>query len=617
MPYASLARCVKDLEEVGQLKRIELELDPYLEIPAIQRRVFAAKGPALLFTKVKGTPFPLLGNLFGTRERLEFIFRKELPKIRALFEFFGQGSLAKKPFTLLRRLGGAILPLLHLRTRSVAWEAAPVLKETCGKEDLPRLVSWPLDGGPFITLPLVYSEDPAEPGWRKSNLGMYRVQMSGNDYTEQELGLHYQLHRGLGVHHARALEKGLSLPVNIYVGGPPALTLAAIMPLPEGLSELHFAGLLGGEGLALAKNREDPLPVLADADFCLTGHLGPVTKDEGPFGDHLGYYSGQHPFPVFNLKKIYHRPHAIWPFTSVGRPPQEDTIFGDFIHELTAPFLPKVFAGVEEVHAVDAAGVHPLLLAIGHERYTPYEVRRKPREILTQALHLLGTTQTSLAKYLFIVAREDAPALSTRDLPGFFRHVLERTDFSRDLHYLPKSTCDTLDYTGGALHEGSKLIWAAAGERVRSLACELTGLSELPKDFGPLGLALPGILVVQGPKHELAKGEEDARLAELACSLADCRVGERYPLVVLVDDVDFVVRNIQNFLWVTFTRSDPAHDTYGANAKMVAKQWFCEPPLIIDARKKAFHALELKEDPEVSARVLELAKNKGPLAGLW
>ena len=618
MAYSSLARCVRDLEETGQLRRIDIELDPYLEIAAVQRRAFAAKGPALLFTNVRGCRFPLLANLFGTRERLAYIFRDDLKYVQELFALVAEGSdLLRKPFKAVARLAHLFWPLLHMLPRSVPAQSAPVLKEECRAEDLPKLVTWPEDGGPFITLPIVYSEDPLSPGPTHANLGMYRIQMSGGDYETGEMGLHYQIHRGLGVHHAKALTLGQRLPVHIYVGGPPSLTLAAIMPLPEGLSELRFAGLLGGQGVAVTQDAHTMLPVLAEADFCLMGHIGPVTKTEGPFGDHLGYYSQAHPFPVFCVERICHRPNAIWPFTSVGRPPQEDTVFGDFIHELTAPLFPKVFPGISQVHAVDASGVHPLLLALGHERYTPYEARRKPRELLTHAMHLLGNSQTSLAKYLLIAACEDAPGLSCRDIPAFLRHMLERTDFASDLHFLTPATCDTLDYTGSSLHEGSKLIWTAAGEARRRLATELTALPDLPDAFSRLTLALPGVLVVQGPPHTRSRGQEDPQIQELADRFGHGKGAENYPLLVVVDDSPFTAHNLANFLWVTFTRSDPATDTYGCGACVLGKQWRCTAPLIIDARKKAFHAPELQENPEVSRRVESLAAPGGPLAGLF
>ena len=617
MAYASLAHCLKDLEDNGDLRRIDIEVDPRLEIAAIARRAFQKKSPALLFTNVRGTPFPLVTNLFGTKERMRFIFRHELPALEELFNKMGDiQALLRHPVKNCKSLLSLIPHLLHARPRWIAEKQAWVLKEEARLCDLPRFVSWPLDGGPFITLPLVYSEDPLSPDWRNSNLGMYRIQLAGNDYEDDEVGLHYQIHRGIGIHHAHALQKGMDLPVHIYVGGPPCLTLAAIMPLPHGISELMMAGLLGGQGVSLTKSDHSPLPFFADADFCLQGKITSITKQEGPFGDHVGYYSLSHPFPTVRVERVFHRPHAIWPCTSVGRPPQEDTIFGDFIHELTKPLLPKLFHGVSAVHAVDASGVHPLLLAMGEERYTAYEAHRKPREILTEAMHLLGTSQTSLAKYLLISAREDAPALSLRDVPAFFVHMLERTNFSRDLHFLTQTTCDTLDYTGIRLHEGSKLIWASAGDALRSLGRELHDLS-LPEGFGDARIVSQGILAVSAPAHTLPRGECDPSMEALADSFASFAWREHFPLVVAVDDAGFVAEDFSNFLWVAFTRSDPATDVYGCHATIKAKHWACDAPLLIDARKKRHHPPELEEDLDTIVKIEGLARKGGPLEGVF
>ena len=251
---------------------------------------------------------------------------------------------------------------------------------------------------------------PARPGLRHSNLGMYRIQFSGGQYQpNQEVGLHYQIHRGIAVHHAAALAQGQPLRVNIFVGGSPAMSLAAVMPLPEGMSELSVGGALAGRRIDMI-DRPGELPIYAEADFTLTGTVeSGRTLPEGPFGDHLGYYSLAHDYPVIKIDHVYHRPDPIWPFTVVGRPPQEDTIFGQLIHELTGPAIPTVLPGLHAVHAVDATGVHPLLLAIGSERYVPYASRERPAELLTLANAVLGQGQLSLAKYLWIVAREDNP----------------------------------------------------------------------------------------------------------------------------------------------------------------------------------------------------------------
>lgn len=608
MSYASLAECVNDLEHNGQLKRIDALLDPHLQIPWIQRRSFQKGGPALLFTRPKGCRFPLLANLFGSRERVNFIFRSSLRRVKAIFEARADlRRLLKKPRQLLELAPAA----WNMRPKVV--KSAPVLASRCTKGDLPRLVSWPRDGGAFITLPLVYSEDPLKAG--SANLGMYRIQLDGNDYAENEAGLHYQLKRGIGIHHAHSLQNGGNLPVNIHVGGPPALTLAAVMPMPESMSELVFAGLLGDRRVRLARGTH--LPVLADADFVIQGSVGSSVKPEGPFGDHLGYYSLRHDFPVLSINSIHHRKDAIWPFTTVGRPPQEDTVFGDFIHEFTAPLVGQIFPGLKEIHAVDAAGVHPLLLALGQERYTAYEAVRKPRELLTLAMHLLGSTQTALAKYLLIISAEDAPGLSCREVGDFLQHLLERTDFKRDLIFISQSNADTLDYSGYRLHEGARLIWAAAGSKRRVLARELSALPPLPAGFGDPRLVLPGIMALRGPAHSSGPEEQDARIAaELCPCLANWAGREEMPLIVVVDNSDFCSQSLANFLWLTFTRSDPARDVYGAKEQFRIKRWSCEAPLVIDARLKSFQAPPLEDDPAVTASMQALAKRGGPLENI-
>ena len=414
MSYASLRACVEDLARHGHLVRIEQEVDAELEAAAIHRRVFQARGPALYFARVKGCRFPMVSNLFGTMDRARFIFRDTLEAVRRLVELkVDPASFWRRPL----RYAGVPFTALDMLPRKVG--GGPIMAGQVRLSELPALKCWPRDGGPFITLPQVYTEDPERPGPMTSNLGMYRIQLSGNQYApDGEVGLHYQIHRGIGVHHAAAIRQGKPLPVNVFVGGPPAMNLAAVMPLPEGLTELAFAGALGGRRVRMVRSA-DGLPVHADADFCIEGEVDPEQrKPEGPFGDHLGYYSLVHDFPVLRVKRVRHRKDAIWPFTVVGRPPQEDTVFGELIHELTGPVIPTVLPGVKAVHAVDATGVHPLLLAIGSERYVPYDRLSEPQELLTQANAILGQGQLSLAKYLFIIARDDAPELDINDIRG-------------------------------------------------------------------------------------------------------------------------------------------------------------------------------------------------------
>ena len=612
MGYRNLQECVSDLERHGMLVRIGAPLDPHLEIGAVQRRVYQAGGPALLFTNPTNCRFPLLGNLFGTLERTRFIFRDSLADIRRLVD-------AKlNPFSLVRHpLDALKTPFAACRLLPRTASHAPVLECRTTLSQLPQVVSWPRDGGAFVTLPQVYTESPAKPGFGASNLGMYRVQISGNSYVpDQQAGLHYQIQRGIGAHHAEAIERGDLLRVNVFVGGAPSMTVAAVMPLPEGMPELSFAGLLGGHRIPMTR-LQGHLPVAAEADFCICGVVDPAkTLPEGPFGDHLGYYSLAHDFPFIQVEAVYHRRDAIWPFTTVGRPPQEDTSFGAFIHELTGPLIPTVVNGVKEVHAVDAAGVHPLLLAVASERYVPYAPERRPQELLTIANAILGQGQLSLAKYLVIAAHEDAPSLHTHDIAAFFRHVLERADWRTDLHFQTATTIDTLDYSGTGLNEGSKVVIAAAGPKRRNLATELPAGLELPPDFGPVKVCLPGILAIQGPRSGQGRGESDPAMEEFCRFYGERSCFDGFPLIVICDDSPFTAATLNNFLWVAFTRSNPATDIYGIGASLWAKHWGCSGPLVIDARVKPFHAPVLEDDPEVERKVEALGVKGGPLEGL-
>ena len=612
MGYRNLQECVADLEQRGMLLRIPTPLDPRLEIGAVQRRVYQAGGPALLFTNPHNCSFPLLGNLFGTLERTRFIFRDTLADIRRLVD------LKINPFSALKHpLDALKAPFAAINLLPGTVSAAPVLACRTTLSQLPQVVSWPLDGGAFITLPQVYSESPAKPGYAKSNLGMYRVQISGNDYeTDAQAGLHYQIHRGIGAHHAEAIARGDLLRVNVFIGGAPAMAVAAVMPLPEGMPELSFAGLLGGHRIPMTRI-PGQLPVSAEADFCICGIVDPKqTLPEGPFGDHLGYYSLTHPFPVIQVEAVYHRKDAIFPFTTVGRPPQEDTSFGAFIHELTGPLIPTVVAGVREVHAVDAAGVHPLLLAVASERYVPYAPGRQPQELLTVANAILGQGQLSLAKYLLIAAQEDAPALHTHDIAAFLGHVLERADWRRDLHFQTATTIDTLDYSGSGLNEGSKLVIAAAGPVRTTLATELPAGLEFPPGFGGADVCLPGILAIRGPASGQERGACDERIEELCRFYADRATFAGFPLIVVCDDSHFTAATLNNILWVTFTRSNPATDLYGINAETRCRHWGCRGALVIDARVKPFHAPVLVDDPVVERMVDSLGVKGGPLAGI-
>jgi len=609
MKFSSLRHCIDVLEKQGELVKIQEPVDPNLEMAEITRRVFNANGPAVLFANIMNSKFPAVSNLFGTWERTLKIFEPQLASVKALVDIKSDlRSCCKSPGKILKALP-AVLHSLPLKTSN-----PKVLKNKCHIQDLPMIKCWPKDGGAFILLPQVFSKDPEKESIFSSNLGMYRVQISGNEYDfGKEIGLHYQLHRGIGNHHKKALERNQALRVSIFIGGLPAHTLAAIMPLPEGLPEIAFAGALSGRNFRYA--HQNNYLISADADFCITGSVVPgKAKREGPFGDHLGYYSLDHEYPYIKIESIYHRKDAIFPFTVVGRPPQEDANFGRLIHEITRSAIPDNIPGVTAVNAVDDAGVHPLLLVKAHERYVPYE-RRVPRELLTHASRVLGTGQLSLAKYLMICAHEDNPGLNVKDEKAFFIHMLERIDFESDLHFFTKTTMDTLDYSTQNINLGSKLVMAAAGEKRRHLKSEFPQYFSLPEEFKHPKIAAPGMVVLEGPDFKTyPKGKiQINRLKKHLQTQADF---ETLPLFVVVDDADFAAKSFSNFLWVTFLRSNPSHDIYGVNEKIVFKHWGCNPPLIIDARIKPFHADPLVSDKKVAEKVDVLGKRGGPLFGI-
>ena len=615
--YKSLEQALLDLEKAGMLKRIHAEVDPHLEMAEIARENFRQGGPALLFEKVKGSKFRAACNIFGSDERFNFLFRDGFGQTKTAIqfksnpaEFFRHPSPAK--FWQAAKAGISSMPMRSGSIKDF---------EECRLEDLPQLVSWPMDGGAFITLPQVATRPSETASILQTNVGMYRVQVSGNDYTpNEECGLHYQIKRDIARHHQKALKEGRPLKVSVFIGGPPSHTFAAVMPMPENLSELLFAGMLGNRRFRYFEH--DGYIVSSDADFCILGELEPGLKPEGPFGDHIGYYSGKHDFPCMRVKKVLYKKNAIFPFTVVGRPPQEDTLFGKFIHNITEPMVPASLPGVHAIHAVDDAGVHPLCLALASEAFRPYESveEREPMELLKTANALLGFNQASLTKYLLIAAKEDDTHLDVNDVPAFFTHVLERVHFDRDLHFQTATTIVTLDYTGTSLNHGSKVVIAAAGAKCRDLRSEPSDLKtlELPQGFKRATIAMKGVLFIEGPSFnataEKSDNEKSTKFAELKAALARWEFRENYPWITVIDEGALNADNVlSDFLWLTFTRSDPAQDIYGFDETIENKHWKCKAPLIIDARIKPHHQKQLTVPAEIAAKAKQVLKDAGVL----
>ncbi len=577
MRHSNPRSYLETLKKEGELRVIEEPVNPYLELAEIQRRVVALQGPALLFTRVMGTQFPVATNLFGTGRRIELAFGEEPARfIKRLTEVIQQlDSPSLGRLWSFRDIGKTFLEIGLRECRSGA------VAEHClippGLKALPQIQSWPNDGGPFLTLPLVYTEHPAT---GKSNLGMYRNQI----FDDRRVGMHFQIHRGGGFHYHEAEKLSQSLPAVIFLGGPPALMMAAIAPLPENVPEVLFASLLlQGRLPVLRYLGTDGLPIPAEADFALVGKIPPgVRQLEGPFGDHYGYYSLAHEYPVFEVEKMYHRGHAIFPATVVGRPRQEDHYIGEYLQRLFSPIYPLVMNGVQAVWAYDDAGVHPLAAATVRERYR--------REAFMAAMRILGEGQLSLTKVLLVT---DA-SLPLEQFRPLLIHMLERTDFACDLFVFSNVSQDTLDYTTRKINEGSKAILLGLGEKRFELRSEVHSELKNPY-FHRQFVFAPGVLVVEGPTYRENDGIVQALLAEAAI--------EPFRLVCLVDDARDCVKDDESFLWTVFTRLEPAADIHARESRLARFHVTLSAPLVFDCRIKPWYPPLVQPLPETVTRV--------------
>lgn len=553
---------------------VEAEVDPYLELAEIHRRVIEEGGPALLFKRVKGSRYPVVTNLFGTKRRIERAFG---PKPEALVReavHVAENLLPPRPKELWRHRSLA-LDALKLGTRNTSRAPVMQVKDSPARlKELPVLTTWQEDGGPFITLPLVYTEHPST---GKHNLGMYRMQRFDGATT----GMHWQIHKGGGFHYHEAESLNHALPVTVFLGGPPALILSAIAPLPEDVPELLLASLLAGEKIGMARAEGVAHRLVAEAEFALVGHVKPrERRAEGPFGDHYGYYSLQHDYPVFHVDAVFHRRDAIYPATVVGKPRQEDFFIGDYLQELLSPLFPLVMPSVRELWTYGETGFHSLAAAVVRERYG--------REALVSGFRILGEGQLSLTKFLLLT---DTPQ-DLRDFRSLFEHILARFRPASDLFIFSNVSMDTLDYTSGVVNSGSKAIMLGLGEATRELPREFRG--SLPRDITRAEVFCGGCLVVEGLPFE--------REPEQAARIARDEAFRDWPLVVLHDSAN-VADSSEAFLWATWTRFEPARDIHAADVEVVRNHLSYRAPVVIDARTKPGFPAELVVRPDIKELV--------------
>ena len=570
----NLREFLRVLEREGQLLTIDVEVDPYLEVAEIHRRVIERSGPALLFKHLKNSPFPVVTNLFGTAKRIELAFGKRPEAlIRQLVEFAQQlFPLKLSRLWNHRNLAGEIF---RIGTRTV--NQGPILEcsqQPADLNTLPILTTWDQDGGPFITLPLVYTEHPEN---KTHNLGIYRMQR----HDSRRAGMHWQIQKGGGFHYGVAESLNQNLPVTVFLGGPPALILAAVTPLPENVGELLVASLLSGERISMVRETRISHPFPAEAEFVLAGSVPPYQRHpEGPFGDHYGYYSLKHDYPIFNLQQMFHRPDAIYPATVVGKPKQEDFFIGDYLQELLSPIFPMVMPGVRDLWSYGEVGFHSLAAAVVHERYN--------HEAMTAAFRILGEGQLSLTKFLIAV---NSP-IDLKNFPNLLRHVLERIEWETDLFIISNISMDTLDYSGPKVNEGSKAIMLGLGSPKRQLPCKFQG--DLPSVIREVHVFCPGCLVLAGPRFS----EEDGHPEKLV----NWPAFQDWPLLILADEAIFA-QSSAKFLWTVFTRFEPAADIYSKNVTVHRHHLSYSPPILVDSRMKTNYPSELFCLPEISQTV--------------
>lgn len=562
------------LHERGELAVIDAPVDPHLEMAEIHRRVIAAGGPALFFTNPKGYDIPVVTNLFGTLDRVELAMGSRPKRFVEQAVSMLHESMPPTPGKLWAKRD-VIAQGLKIGTQKV--RRAPVtevIDRPPRIDRLPMIKSWPLDGGDFVTLPLVYTEHP-DTG--VPNLGMYRIQRHSPSTT----GMHWQIGKGGGFHHLVAQERGEDLPVTLFVGGPPALILSAIAPLPENVPEVLLASLLVGERL---RTTDGPgaHALFADAEFAFVGRVKPNdVAPEGPFGDHYGYYSWTHDYPVFHVDALAHRKKPIWPATIVGKPRQEDLFIGDYLQELLSPVFPVVMPNVVDLWSYGETGYHALAGAVVKERFR--------REAMGAAFRILGEGQLALTKFLWVL---DKP-VDLRDPKAVLPELLKRFRPETDLYVLSNLSMDTLDYAGPAVNEGSKGVMIGVGEPWRDLPAAFSG--DVPQGVTDVAVFCPGVLVVSGPTH----ADEPGFVERIAGAFPD------WPLVVVADDATHAASTNTRFLWTTFTRFEPAADIVATTTRVHRHHLVYGGSILIDARFKGSYPDELFCDPHTAATVTD------------
>jgi 4-hydroxy-3-polyprenylbenzoate decarboxylase len=444
MAYRDLQDFIAHLEKRGELRRIAAEVDPELEITEIASRIMAVSGPALLFERVKGSSWPLLINAMGSEARMAMALGAESldEKAREMEELIAWVMGVARNFNPFKTLPEAIprLPtalsvIPHRIFHPVCQE---VIDDEAGFDNLPVLKCWPRDGGRFLTLPLVCTEDP-ETGAR--NVGMYRMQV----YDNRTAGMHWHIHKDGAHFFEKYRKRGEIMPVAVALGCDPAVTYASTAPLPEGIWEMLFAGFLRGRGAGICKATLSDLSVPADAEFILEGYVDPAeSRREGPFGDHTGFYSLEDDYPVFHLRRITRRKHPVYPATIVGIPPKEDCWMAKATERLFLPFLKQLCPEIVDL-SMPLEGVFHNCVIVSINKRFPGQARKVMN-------FLWGMGQMMYTKLIIVVDAEVNPQNVSEVAWRAFNNI----DGRRDI-LLSDGPLDALDHSSPLPRYGTRV----------------------------------------------------------------------------------------------------------------------------------------------------------------
>jgi 4-hydroxy-3-polyprenylbenzoate decarboxylase len=592
---------LRAIDAAGELRRVRVPVDPRLEITEIVQRVLRAGGPALLFERVEGSDLALAINLFGSRRRIEIALGRPPAEIgESLFRLAKDLNPPR-----LRALLAHRRELLAIRGMKPRVRRGGPVREVVEEPDLgriPVLTCWPGDGGPFVTFPLVHTRSPRDGAL---NVGIYRMHVFG----PRETGLHWQIAKGGGYHYVEAEELGQALPVAVALGGDPVLMLAAMMPLPEGLSEAAFAGLLRGRPVVLSRGETVDLDVPAAAELVLEGTVAPgERRAEGPFGDHFGHYSAAAPFPVFRVRKVFRRRDAIYPATVVGKPPQEDGVMGNAVQELLGPLIRLPHPEVRALWSFEETGFHHLLVASVEERFA--------KEAMRAAFGLLGQGQLGLTKVLVTVAKD----VDCRDLDAVLDAIARHFDPAEDFLLLPRVPFDTLDFTSYTLNVGSKMILDATPSRkgpadraggsdgpvsedpdVPATTGSLPDLTTIDRRIAAQARLGSAILAITVRDPADARGALSAALRALPGPGGGGTPAP--PKIVAAVSPDVPLDDRRLLLWGIFTRFDPARDVFFERSELVGAWAVHRGRMAVDATWKRGYPAALEMDPAVVKKV--------------